>query len=94
MRKYEVIYILDTAKGEETIKSLVEKFTSLISQNGEVEKVEEWGNKQLAYEVDGKREGYYVFTTFAANGDFTAELERQFKITDGVVKYLVVRKDA
>lgn len=94
MRKYEVIYILETAKGEETIKALVEKFTSLISQNGEVEKSEEWGTKQLAYEVDGKRDGYYVFTTFAANADFTAELERQFKITDGVVKYLVVRKDA
>lgn len=94
MRKYEVIYILDLTKGEEAIKALVEKFSNLISENGEIVKTEEWGAKQLAYEVEGKKEGYYVVTIFTAKAEFPQELERQFKITDGVVKYLVVRQDA
>lgn len=94
MNKYEVVYILNPSKGEEAVKALVEKFSSLISQNGEIDKTEEWGTKQLAYEVNAQKEGYYVFTTFSAETSFPQELERQFKITDGVTKYLVVRADA
>lgn len=93
MNQYESIYIISTTFDEEQTKALIEKFSNLISENGEVEKVEEWGRKKLAYEVMDQKEGYYVMVTFSANPEFPAELERNFKITEGILKYLVIRKD-
>ncbi|MCX7772901.1 MAG: 30S ribosomal protein S6 [Clostridia bacterium] len=94
MNKYETVYIISPTVDEEHVKGLVEKFSNLVSANGELEKVEEWGRKKLAYEVQDQKEGYYVLMNFSANSDFPAELERNFKITEGVLKYMVIRKDA
>lgn len=94
MNKYETIYIISPTIDEEQVKAIVEKFGSLVSENGELEKVEEWGKKKFAYEVQDQKEGYYVLMNFSANPDFPAELERNFKITENVLKYLIVRKDA
>ena len=74
-------------------KGLIEKFSSLISEHGEIEKVDEWGRKKLAYEVKDQKEGYYVMVTFSAKPDFPAELERVFKITENILKYLIIRKE-
>ena len=93
MNKYETVYIISPTIDEEGTKALVEKFNNLVSSHGELEKVEEWGKKKLAYEVQDQREGYYVYMSFAANSDFPSELERNFKITDGILKYMVIRKD-
>lgn len=94
MNKYETVYIVSPTADEEHVKGLVEKFNNLVSANGELEKVEEWGRKKLAYEVQDQKEGYYVLMNFSANSDFPAELERNFKITEGILKYMVIRKDA
>lgn len=94
MNKYETVYIISPILDEEQTKGIVEKFNNLVSQYGELEKVEEWGRKKLAYEVQDQKEGYYVLLLFSANPDFPLELERNFKITEGVLKYLVLRKDA
>ena len=94
MNKYESVYILSPNLDEEQVKAHVEKFSNLITANGELEKVEEWGRKKLAYEVQDEKEGYYVLSHFSANPDFPAELERNFKITEGVLKYLVVRRES
>jgi len=94
MNKYETMYIISTTIDEERVKSLVEKFNNLVSEHGELEKVEEWGRKKLAYEVQDQKEGYYVLMNFSANSDFPAELERNFKITEGILKYMVIKKDA
>lgn len=94
MNKYESLYIISPTIEEEGVKALVEKFSNLISDYGELESVEEWGKKKLAYEVQDHKEGYYVLMNFSANPDFPAELERNFKITEGILKYLVIRKDA
>ena len=93
MNKYEVMYILNSELEEEKIQALVEKFSALIKENGELEACNEWGKRRLAYPIMDMNEGYYVLADFAANPEFPAELERIFKITDGVLRYLVIRKD-
>ena len=91
--KYETIFIVDLQNGEEAVNALVEKFTSLISNAGEIVKVDTWGKRRLAYEIDDKNEGYYVLVEFTSNPEFPAELNRQFKITDGILRYLVIRQE-
>jgi len=94
MRKYETVYILRPDLDEEAIKSMVERFSNLVTeQGGEVVKVDEWGIRRLAYPIEKQREGYYVVMNFNAEADVPKELERVFKITDGVMRYIVVREE-
>ena len=78
---------------EDSIKALTEKFTALISKNGTLESVDEWGKRRLAYEIDDKTEGYYVLANFKADGDFPKELDRKFRITDGILRTIIIRKE-
>lgn len=94
MNKYEAIFAISPTVEEEQVKAIVEKFSNLVSDNGELEKVEEWGKKKFAYEVQDHKEGYYVLMHFTANPDFPTELERNFKITENILKFLIVRRDA
>lgn len=91
--KYESIFVLDAALTEEELEALTEKFKSLIAAHGEVESVDVWGKRKLAYPIDYKSEGYYVLVNFTANADFPAELDRIYGITDGVLRTIIVRKD-
>ncbi|NLO82740.1 MAG: 30S ribosomal protein S6 [Clostridiales bacterium] len=94
MRKYETLYVLQPMLEEEAIKALVERFATLITeQGGQVEKVDEWGKRRLAYPIEDFREGYYVLMNFTADANTPQELERVYKITDGVIRYLIVRED-
>ena len=94
MRKYEIIYIIDAEYTEEQIKALNDKFTSFVEANkGTVEGVEEWGKKKLAYPIAKKAEGYYVLLNAVAGTEFPALIERQFRITDGILKFLVISKE-
>lgn len=93
MRKYECVYVISPTLEEEQIKAIIERFNNLVSQNGQLESTEEWGRKKLAYEVQKQKEGYYVLMNFSANPDFPAELERNLKISEEVIRYLVVSKD-
>ena len=92
--KYESIFVLDAALSEEEITALQEKFTSLIAANGEVEKVDVWGKKRLAYEINYKTEGYYVLVNFTSSPDFPRELERVYGITEGVLRTITIRREA
>ena len=91
MNKYETIFVANSSLGEETVKALVEKFTSLIGSNAEIEKVEEWGNRRFAYPIEDLTEGYYVLVKFASAPEFPAELDRIYNITDGIHRSLIVR---
>ena len=93
MNKYEAVYIISPNLEEEPTKAIIEKFNNLVSQYGELASTDEWGRKKLAYEVRDQKEGYYVLLNFSANPDFPVELERNFKITEGVLTYIVIRKD-
>lgn len=91
--KYETIFVIDVTKGEEQVAALVEKFKSLISASGEIVKVDDWGKRRLAYPINYLTEGYYVLVEFTAEASFPAELNRQFKITDGILRYIVINQD-
>ncbi|MEE0776899.1 MAG: 30S ribosomal protein S6 [Bacillota bacterium] len=93
MRNYETMYVLRPDMDEEQVNAAVEKFSGIIAANGgEVTKVEHWGKRRLAYEVQKLREGYYVLCYFTAGADLPKELERNFKISDEVIRFLVVRE--
>ena len=92
-QSYETIMVF-SCKNEEAIPALVEKFTTLISENATVDGVEEWGKKRLAYPINYETEGYYVLVNFSAPTDFPAELERIFCITDGILRSMVTVVEA
>ena len=91
---YEVLFVVDLTPGEEGVKALVEKFTSLIAENGTVNEVNEWGKRRLAYPINDMNDGYYVLVKFSAPTDFPAELERIFGITDGILRSMVTVVEA
>ena len=91
---YETLFVVDLSQGEDAVKAIVEKFTSLIADNGTVSEVNEWGKRRLAYPINDMNEGYYVLVNFTAPTDFPAELERIFSITDGIMRSIVVAKEA
>jgi SSU ribosomal protein S6P len=93
MKKYECVYVINPNLDEEQTKAVIERFNNLVSQHGQLESTEEWGKRKLAYEVQKQKEGYYVLMTFSANPDFPAELERNFRIAEEVIRYLVVSKE-
>ena len=86
--KYEVLYILETAQGEEGIAALVEKFKAMVEAEGTLSNIDEWGKRRLAYEIDDMTEGYYVLMNMETKPEFPAELERVMKITEGVMRVL------
>ena len=92
MNKYELIYIIDTAVEETARKELIEKFNGIITANGgEVVKVEEWGKRRLAYAIDYKTEGYYVYVGFNGASELPKELSRNFGINENVIRSQIVK---
>lgn len=93
LSSYETLFIVDTQEGDDAIKAVVDKFTSLIAANGTIESVNEWGRRKLAYPINDLTEGYYVLVEFKSAPAFPAELERVFGITDGIMRSIVVKHD-
>ncbi|MDR1438928.1 MAG: 30S ribosomal protein S6 [Clostridiales bacterium] len=93
MNKYETIFIVNSELDEESVKAVVEKFKAIIESNGTLESLEEWGARKLSYPIKDKNEGYYVLVNYSAPPDFPMELERVFKITDEILKFLIIRKE-
>ncbi len=93
MNKYESVVIINPSVAEEKIKELSQKFTDIINSDGKVEKVEQLGKKKLAYEVKKNKEGYYVVINFEANPDLIAELERNYRIIDEVIKFITIKAE-
>ena len=90
MQKYEAMVVISTKQEEDVIKGLVEKFKSLIEENGTLVSVDEWGKKRLAYMINKETEGYYVLYTFEAKPEFPAELSRRLKITEGLLRSMII----
>ncbi len=93
-QKYEILYIIDPAKGEEGIAALVERFKSMVEAEGTLTSIDEWGKRRLAYPINDLPEGYYVLMTCEMKPDFPAELSRVFNITDGILRHLIVATEA
>ena len=92
MNKYESVIIINPNVDEATLKALQDKFTGLINENGKVENVVEMGKRKLAYEIKKNKEAYYVQFDFEANPEAITELERIYRITDEVLKFITIRK--
>ena len=88
--KYEVLYIIDPAQGEEGIAALVEKFKAMVEAEGTLSNIDEWGKRRMAYAINDLTEGYYVLMNMETKPEFPAELERVMKITDGILRCLTI----
>ena len=94
MRKYETIFILHPSLDEEAVKANIEKFQGVIvNGGGKVENVDFWGKRKLAYEINKVNEGYYTLFNFEANPELPKELDRVFRITDGVIRHIIVKQE-
>ena len=93
MNKYESIIIIGQDVEEEGINALISRFTDLINTEGKVSEVVQMGKRKLAYDINKNKEGFYVLFNFEAKPELIAELERNYRITDEVIKFITVKKD-
>lgn len=92
INNYETIFVINPSLDEEATKAVVDKFKTLIEQNGTMESVDEWGKRKLAYPINYITEGYYVLMNFSSDAQFPTELERIFRISDNILRSIVVKK--
>ncbi len=93
MNKYESVIIINPNVDEAGLKALQDKFTGLINENGKVEEVKDMGKRKLAYEIKKNTEAFYMVFEFEAKPESIKELERIYRITDEILKFIVVRKE-
>ena len=92
INKYETIFIIDGTLSEEDTEALVEQFKSWIESAGTIEEIDVWGKRRLAYPINDLTEGYYVLIQFSSKPEFPLELERIYRITDGLIRSIVIRR--
>ena len=90
--KYEVMYIISGKLTEEETAPIVEKFKTLIEENGTIDEMQEMGKRKLAYEINYIPDGYYVLVKFTSAPEFPAELDRVYNITEGVMRSMIIAK--
>lgn len=94
MRGYELMYIINPTLEEEAVNGVVEKFKTLVeTHGGEIAKLDRWGKRRLAYEIDDLKEGYYVLCNFNSKPEVAHELDRVMKITDEIIRHMIIRND-
>lgn len=93
MNRYEAVLIFrpDMAEAERT--ELFDRFKGIIEEDGEVTNVDDWGKRRLAYEINYIKEGYYYIVEFNSNPDHIREFERRLRLSDFVIRYMVIRKE-
>ena len=92
MNQYEVMYVIDAALEDSARIEVINRFSDLVKKNGgEIDRVDEWGKRRLAYAINYKTEGYYVLMYVKAPAELPKELERNFQINDKVLRSLVIR---
>jgi len=91
MNQYEIMYVIDAALEDSARVELMDRFSDLVKKNGgEIDRIDEWGKRRLAYLINDLAEGYYVLMTFESKHEFPAELARVMKITEGVLRCLTI----
>lgn len=93
MNKYESIIIVNPKLNEKQQNEIENKYKKIINKNGNVISIENIGKKRLAYEVKKNKEGIYIEINFTSEASFIAELERQYKIDENVIEFIVIRKE-
>lgn len=93
MTNYEVMFIIDPILEDDKKEVTVETVQQIINADGEVSKVDVWGLRKLAYPIQKKNEGYYVVVEFKASPSLPKELDRRLKISDNVMRHMIINKD-
>ena len=93
MTNYELMFIIDSALEDSAREQAIDTVKGLIAENGEITKADVWGMKKLAYPIQKKNEGYYAIVEFKSKGDFPKELDRRLKISDSIIRHLIINKD-
>ena len=93
MINYEVMFVIDPAIVDDKIEATIEAVKGIIAAEGEVGNADVWGMKKLAYPIQKKTEGYYVVIEFKAQPTLPAELDRRLKISDNVIRHIIINKD-
>ncbi len=91
---YEAVLVISTKLADEKIEEIVKKFQELIEKNATLDGVDTWGKRRLAYLINKESEGYYVLFNFTSATEFPAELDRICKITDGILRSLIIKKES
>jgi len=93
INNYETVFIVNPDLDEEKTEAVVTKIKSLIESAGTIESVDVWGRRKLAYEINDRTEGYYVLVNFSSKSDFPAELDRIYKITEDIMRSIIIKKN-
>jgi small subunit ribosomal protein S6 len=94
LQRYEVIAIVLASVTDEDITALIERSQTIItSRKGVIAKTDKWGKRHLAYEIKKQKDGYYFLIDFAGDGAVVAEIERNYKIDDRILKFITVKKE-
>ncbi len=93
MKNYEVLFILDPVMDDSEKNAMIERVKEIINDGGEAGEVDVWGNRRLAYEINKKKDGFYVLIQFKANADMPKELDRRLRISDSIMRHIIVCKD-
>ena len=93
MNNYEAVLIFKTELADADRNALLDRFKGHIEENGEVVSVDDWGRRRLAYEIDDLKEGYYYIVDFKSQPDHIKEFERRLRLSDSVLRYMVIRKE-
>jgi small subunit ribosomal protein S6 len=94
MTNYEVMIVIEPTLEEAAKEATIEKTKAVIEADGEVAKVDVWGMKKLAYPINKKNEGYYAVIEFKASPELPKELDRRLRISDNVIRHIIINKDA
>lgn len=93
MNSYELLYIIDNELSDEAKEAVIARISAVVTDNGgTIDEVDKWGTRRLAYPINYKSEGYYVLVNFSAAPSLPTELERVMRITDSIVRFMVVKK--
>ena len=94
INSYEAVIVISLKAGEEAVAETVKKFKELIEKHATLESVDEWGKRKLAYLINKESDAYYVLYNFKSEAGLPAELDRITKITDGVLRSMIIKKEA
>ena len=93
MNNYEAVLIFKADMQDTDRTELLERFKAVIAENGEVAEADDWGKRRLAYEINDLKEGYYYIVDFKSEPDHIREFERRLRLSDFIIRYMVIRKE-
>jgi small subunit ribosomal protein S6 len=93
-RTYELIYVLKPDAPEDEVNNLHKQVAEIVERmGGTIEKTDQWGRRKLAYEIGHHKEGFYVLEVILGSGELMKEIDRRLKVTEGLLRHLIVRTD-